>query len=202
MNDNETLMNVESEIEENDNIQSNQEETSQTPNDTDNQKSAENTKDKKADSSKYTPASEIEDFSLPDGVNYDKSLMDEFKDTVKGKLSQEDSQKLIDLVMKNNELSLKSWEAQSNQWINEIQNDREIGGEKLTESLMVAKRAIKQFGGDEAIKLFNENPLYGNNPTLIKLLYKAGLNNPKEDKIVKGSPVGTQRTAEEVMYGK
>jgi hypothetical protein len=180
---------------ENENTQENNDNTN---NQTDNK---ENNTDENKNNNEYKAVEEYEDFNTAENVEYNQDIMAEFKDSIKGKLSQEDAQKLVDIATKNNEMQQQAMQSQFDSWSEEINNDPEFGGDKLQETLFLANRTVEEFSGEDGLKLFKENPMYGNNPTLIKMLAKMSKAHPKEDSTVSGNPAGKDKSAEEVMYG-
>jgi hypothetical protein len=66
--------------------------------------------------------------------------------------------------------------------------DQEFGGEKLSENLSVAKKALDAFGTPELRKLLDDSGL-GNHPEVIRMMYRAG-KAISEDRFVGGSPGG------------
>jgi hypothetical protein len=82
------------------------------------------------------------------------------------------------------------------QWVEGARSDKEFGGEKLTENLAVAKRALDTFGTPELRTLLNESGL-GNHPEIIRAFFRAG-KAISEDKFVtagSGSPKGAKDAA-------
>ena len=60
--------------------------------------------------------------------------------------------------------------------------DKEFGGEKLSENLSTAKKALDQFGTPELRSLLNESGL-GNHPEFIRFMFRAG-KSISEDRYV------------------
>lgn len=118
------------------------------------------------------------DFSVPEGVELDQSLLDSFKPLAKELgLKQEQAQKLVDLhtqvAQKNAEAQTANWEKLQDSWIEATQNDQEFGGEKLEENVAVARKALDAFGND-ALKEFMDYSGAGNHPEVIRFLFKVG----------------------------
>ena len=139
------------------------------------------------DSAKQT-APESYEFKAPDGVVIDDTTISAFSDVAKElNLPQADAQKLIDKV---GPVMAKQQAEALNQlntsWIEGVQADKEIGGAKLQENLAVAKKAMERFGTPALRELLNESRL-GNNPEVIRFMYRAG-KAISEDKFVAGGP--------------
>jgi hypothetical protein len=132
-------------------------------------------------------APEKYEFKIPEGAEVDASVVDAFSDAAKGlKLSQEAAQSVVDKVIP----AMQARQAAQIQaihegWQTSARVDKEFGGEKLTENLAVAKKALDQFGTPELKTLLNASGL-GNNPEVIRLLYRAG-KAISEEKYVGGT---------------
>ena len=119
-----------------------------------------------------------EDFTLPEGVELDQQLMDQFTPLAKElNLTQEQAQKLVDLqtqsLVQEQEARVKEWETQVETWQKEAKDDKEIGGKDFKENLGLAKKALDQFGNDE-LKSFMDYSGAGNNPEVIRFFVKLG----------------------------
>jgi hypothetical protein len=101
-------------------------------------------------------------------------------------LSQDAAQRLLDAVgPKMVERQTAQIEAIRNGWADSSKSDREFGGEKLSENLGVAKKALDAFGTAELRTLLNETGL-GNHPELIRFMFRAG-KAISEDRMVTGA---------------
>lgn len=98
-------------------------------------------------------------------------------------LPQEAAQKLLDKVAPVVEArQLQQMEAVRKQWADTSVTDQEFGGEKLSENLSVAKKALDAFGSPQLRELLEKSGL-GNHPEMIRLMYRAG-KAISEDKYV------------------
>lgn len=151
-------------------------------------------------------APEKYEFKAPEGVTLDSEVLGEFEGIAKElKLSQEDAQKVADLGAK---LSQKFATAQaqavedaSSAWVAAVTADKEIGGEKLTENLASAQKALQAFGSPELRQLLNESRL-GNHPEVIRLMAKVG-KAISEDRMVTGGAGPSRdgaKSAADVLY--
>lgn len=129
------------------------------------------------------------EFKSPEGVEMDKESMGEFEGVAKElKLSQEEAQKVTDIGAK----LAQKWEAKqvetiqqaAAEWAATATADKEYGGDKLTESLTVAKKALDAFGTPELRSLLNDSRL-GNHPEVIRFMVRAG-KAISEDRMVTG----------------
>lgn len=146
------------------------------------------------------------EFKAPEGVTLDSEVLGEFEGIAKElKLSQEDAQKVADLGAK---LSQKFATAQaqamkdaSSAWVAAVTADKEIGGEKLTENLASAQKALQAFGSPELRQLLDESRL-GNHPEVIRLMAKVG-KAISEDRMVTGGAGPSRdgaKSAADVLY--
>lgn len=129
------------------------------------------------------------EFKAPDGVTLDPEIFGEFEGVAKElKLSQEEAQKVTDIGAK----LAQKWEAKqadviqqaAAEWAASATADKEYGGDKLTDSLTTAKKALDAFGTPELRTLLNDSRL-GNHPEVIRFMVRAG-KAISEDRMVTG----------------
>jgi hypothetical protein len=132
-------------------------------------------------------APEAYEFKAPEGRVFDSEVMASYSQVAKElNLSQESAQRLLDAVgPKMAERQMAMIEATRNGWADSSKSDREFGGEKLSENLGVAKKALDAFGTTELRTLLNETGL-GNHPELIRFMFRAG-KAISEDRMVTGA---------------
>jgi hypothetical protein len=139
-----------------------------------------------ADDQKAQGAPEKYEFKAPEGREFDAELIANFSEVAKElNLSQEVAQKVLDKMGPAVEQrQLQQIEQVRSQWADASRNDKEFGGEKLSENLAVAKKALDQFGTPELRTLLNTSGL-GNHPDVIRFMYRAG-KAISEDRYVGG----------------
>lgn len=132
-------------------------------------------------------APETYEFKAPEGRVFDSEVIAEYSKVAKElNLSQEAAQRVLDAVgPKLAERQAAQIEAVRNGWADNSKADKEFGGDKLTENLGVAKKALDQFGTAELRSLLNESGL-GNHPEVIRFMYRAG-KAISEDQLVIGT---------------
>ena len=132
-------------------------------------------------------APEAYELKAPEGRVIDSEVMASYSQVAKElNLSQESAQRLLDAVgPKVAERQMAMIEATRNGWADSSKSDREFGGEKLSENLGVAKKALDAFGTTELRTLLNETGL-GNHPELIRFMFRAG-KAISEDRMVTGA---------------
>lgn len=139
-----------------------------------------------ADDQKAQGAPEKYEFKAPDGREFDAEVLNNFSEVAKElNLTQDAAQKLLDKMGPIVEQrQIQQIEQVRTQWADASRTDKEFGGEKLSENLAVAKKALDQFGTPELRTLLNESGL-GNHPDVIRFMYRAG-KAISEDRYVGG----------------
>lgn len=146
------------------------------------------------------PAEDYE-ITAPEGVVIDGETSAAFNALSKElALSQEQSQKIVDRIApmiaaqqtKARDTALEGWESAA-------KSDAEFGGEKITESLSVAKRALSQFGSAGLRELLNSTGL-GSHPEIIRLLYRAGKSISEDTIAPQSTSAPTQTDPARVMF--
>ena len=124
------------------------------------------------------------EFTLPENVQMDEAAVNAFSEFAKEVgLSQEAAQKMIDKMAPAMQArQAEAFQATRESWGESSKADKEFGGEKLTENLAVAKKAMDAFGTPELRTLLNESGL-GNHPEIIRAFYRAG-KQISEDRFV------------------
>lgn len=130
------------------------------------------------------------EFSFAEGVEVDPDTLGNLKELAKELgLTQEQAQKIADLGAAQSQkwvaLQEQAITEASTQWVEQVKSDKEIGGDKLSENLGIAKRALDRFGTPELSKLLDESRL-GNHPELIRTMYRIG-KAISDDAVVPGS---------------
>lgn len=153
-------------------------------------------------------APEAYEFKTPEGQTFDASVITAYAEVAKElNLTQDNAQKVLDKVApvlqaRQSELI----QAAQAQWTEGAKADKEFGGDKLTENLGVAKKALDTFGTPELKALLNQSGL-GNHPEIIRAFYRAG-KTISEDKFVggksgssSGATSGTNKSYAERLFG-
>lgn len=133
-------------------------------------------------------APEKYEFKAHEGYEFDSSVINAYSEVAKElNLSQDAAQKVLDKMAP----ALQARQAEQinsirDEWVSLAKSDKEFGGEKMSENLGVARKALDAFGSPELRTLLNESGL-GNHPEVIRLFYRAG-KAISEDRFVGGSP--------------
>lgn len=115
------------------------------------------------------------EFTAPEGKEFDPSVITSFSEAAKkANLSQENAQGILDMMApKLAERQVQHFEKIKADWTAQAKADKEFGGEKISENLGVAKKALEQFGSPELGVLLEESGI-GNHPEVIRFFYRAG----------------------------
>jgi len=140
------------------------------------------------------------DFTLPEGVTVDASVLSEATPLFKELgLTQDQAQKLVDFQAKQVQASSQSQTDSFNQLMNDWQtqskNDKEFGGDKFEENVGIARSAIDSFGTPELKQLLEEHGV-GNHPEVIRFMIKVG-KTVRED-VPGGNTVPTSKAQDRV----
>ena len=82
---------------------------------------------------------------------------------------------LVDFRAKMVADQMGEWETRFSEWRNELVSDKEIGGDKFkTETVPNVLAAAERYGDKELVTLLQTNKMYGENPSLIRMLNRVG----------------------------
>lgn len=157
-------------------------------------------------------APEAYDFKAPEGFELDEKSINEvtpiFKDL---KLSNEEGQKLVDLYAKVSkdaaEAPVKFWRETQQKWLDEVRADPEIG-DKIELVKTTVNKALSSLP-PQLVADFKRQLNFtgaGNNPTIIKVLYKLTSQLVEGSEVRGGGPVEVKHpnaprpTAAEAMF--
>lgn len=173
-----------------DNKQDTDQTTDQTDQDTDKKDQTDQT-DQTTDSTvKAEGAPESYEFVPPEGQKFNPGFIDAYAEVAKKlDLSQEKAQTLIDeMTPVLQKQQIDQLNAVRAQWTEASNADAEFGGDKLDESMAVAKKALEKFGSQELNDLLNTTG-FGNHPEIIRFFYRTG-KAISEDTFVGGHKEG------------
>lgn len=172
----------------------------------DNAAKAEDTKGDDADGDDDEAEAVVyEDFVIPEGTEASEADITDFKGLVgtfndgKG-ISQEDAQKLIDFEAKRVKDQTAEWDERFSEWRGEIAADDKLGGKNLeTKTIPNVLKAVETYGDKDMMDLVKKNKMYGDNPSLIRLLNNVG-EALAEDKLSRGKPAKEKKDAATTLY--
>jgi len=162
---------------------------------------ASQTGDKPADDAAKANEQElVYEFKAPEGVELDKPSTEEFVALAKeAKLSPEVAQKVVDIAVKREQARAEAFAKEVQGWEESVKTDKELGGDKLDETLATARKAI-DLGPPELRALLNSTKM-GSHPAVVKWAYAVG-KALSEDRFVgggSGAPKG-EKSAAQVLY--
>ncbi len=139
-------------------------------------------------------APEKYEFTPPEGVQFDASVIAQFSEVARElNLPQDAAQKVLDKMAPTIQArQAEQLAALREDWATSARADKEFGGDKLTESLGAAKKALDQFGSPEFKTLLNDSGL-GNHPEVIRFMVRAG-KAISEDRFVSGAQGASGRS--------
>ena len=145
--------------------------------------------------SKTEGAPEKYEFTPAEGTQFDEQVIGAFSEIAKElNLTQEAAQKVLDKMAPAIQArQSEQIAAVQSAWANQAKSDKEFGGDKLNESLAVAKKALETFGSPELSALLNESGM-GNHPEIIRAFYRAG-KAISEDRFVGGGAAHSRNDA-------
>ena len=153
-----------------------------------------------------TGAPEQYALKLPDGSLLDAKAVEGIASFAKEQgLSQTQAEKLLlrehEAVARFVEGQNESLNTSTKQWVEQVQNDSELGGVELPKNVETAKRAIMVFGSEELKKQLNESGL-GNHPEFVRFCYRVGKAMANDSFERGGSGTSSKKDMAEVFYGK
>lgn len=137
---------------------------------------------------KSMSAGDYEDFNIPDYVELNEGIMQEFKEfsATKG-LSQKEAQSLIDMQLKVNAEQAEGWFKQTENWAKEIEADEVYGGKNFGKTVSGANAVLSSFDKSGKVTEFLKSSGYGNNPDIIRFLADIHKKHMADDVIIPGS---------------
>ena len=147
-------------------------------------------------------APEAYEFTPPEGHVLDDGVIGKFSEVAKElNLPQDKAQKVLDVMAPAiAERQAAALQSMTQEWAESARADKEFGGEKLTESLASAKKALDAFGTPELVTLLNESGI-GNHPDVIRFMVRAG-KAISEDGFVLGGRGASSAATPQNLYSK
>ena len=129
---------------------------------------------KEGDAEASTEVPEAYEFTMPEGVEIDKAMVEKFSPVFKDlELSQEKAQKLVDIyaqqVADGEAAALDAHEKQREEWRGQIKSEPDY-----ERTLSLAKRAVDRFATDPETKQLLTQTWLGDNPAIVKFLASVG----------------------------
>jgi len=156
---------------------------------------------KSEDSTAETQPADVDyEFTLPDGFTANEELTGDLKALAKENgLSKEAAQKFADLGVKMQQQQADQWQAQVDQWAEDVKADKDIGGEKFEQNISLAKQALDKFGGQD-LKDLLQSTGFGNHPAIVKAFYNIGKSVSNDVLVVSNGSSKETKDAASVMF--
>jgi hypothetical protein len=118
------------------------------------------------------------DLKMPDGVEVDAAMLDQFAPTFKDlglttKQAQALTDKFIEAQTRNGESQAQTWAKMTQDWVDQAKADPEIGGGKWDTTVQTASGIVKRYGNDAFRDYLNASGA-GNHPEMIRFMAKVG----------------------------
>ena len=114
-------------------------------------------------------------FELPEGVEADSELLDEFASLAReNSLPPATARKILDLEVKNIQRQVEAFSRQQNAWRDEIHGDPEFGGARLDSTVASARKALSAYDPDGTLLPELNRTGYGNHPGIVRFLARVG----------------------------
>lgn len=128
----------------------------------------------------------IAEFAKKQGLSNEKAQdLLNFQNETISKFVDRETQKLV--------------ERSNNEWVNEIKNDKEIGGESYSKNVELAKRVLQRFADKKLMEDLNATG-YGNHPELVRTFVRIG-KSMADDTLVINKTSKENIPMEELFYG-
>lgn len=160
---------------------------------------------KPADAAPAKVVPEKYDLKPPEQSHLDAKDLERIAADAKARgLSQEEAQKLLE---RDNGILASYAERQKEQfaqtrttWVEAIKTDKELGGDKLSKNMELAKRALDRFGSQSFKDALNETGL-GDHPELVRVFYRIGKLMANDSTVLGGDHAGAKKSTAEILYG-
>ena len=145
------------------------------------------------------------EFTMPDGVELDAKLVEQFDPVLRDlKLTNEQANKLAGVLATARAADAKAAEEafaeQVAGWAKQAQDDKELGGAAFDENVRSAQKAIAAFASPELKTLLDSTGL-GNHPELLKFCMRIGKAIGEDTHNGTASAGGGQRSLADRLWG-
>ncbi|MBL4859826.1 MAG: hypothetical protein JKX96_02880 [Acinetobacter sp.] len=162
--------------------------------------------DDKGDDDDGTEPLTADDFEMPEGVEVDEGMMNDFLEIANNKelSGKERDQALVGLYAKKQQDALdaqyQSWDDTRNAWKTEAKSDKEIGGAAFEENLAHAQKALAHFGSKELME-FGEQYGWADHPEYLRMMVRVGKTLSEDNSSGNQGAGDTQTPIENRWYG-
>ena len=143
------------------------------------------------------------ELKLPEGSKLPETHLEEISSFAKEKkLSNEVAQALLErehsVIAGYEQAQLAGLRQKAESWLNDVRNDKELGGDNFNQTAEYAKRAVEHFGDDQIKQAFDASGM-GNHPAFVKMFSKIG-KLIADDKFVSGNSDGASSDKMDMLY--
>lgn len=143
-----------------------------------NEPNSDGAQDGNADTAEGEGAPEKYEFTAPEGMELDQSMVEQFTPIAKElNLTQEQAQKLVDLhnqsVSSTIEAQAAEWNKTMKEWVDEIKQDKEIGGQVFDENIGIARGVLEKYA-TPGLREVLETSGMGNHPEVVRFITRIG----------------------------
>jgi hypothetical protein len=145
-------------------------------------------------------------FEMPEGVNLDEGLAKAAQPVFKDLgLNQGQADKLTELLVESRARDMNSmnqaYSTQRDNWIKELKEDPNFGGEAFEKNASIAAMVPKRLGTPELVEMLRTTGI-GNNPELVRVFHRVSLElGLREDQPGSGEPASAGSEVEDRLYG-
>lgn len=151
---------------------------------------------------------QYEQFAMPEGVELNEEALVEFQAVAKElDLTQAEAQRFADIGASMVQQAVgaaveglqEQWTNTLSEWVEEIKADKELGGDKLPQTLAVARKAISTFGDEGLMQTLEETGMT-NNPALLRFAHRIGKAMSEDTLHLGRSGSDTAKSAAQLIY--
>lgn len=149
------------------------------------------------------PAEVVYEFKAPEGVVLDDKRIEKFTTIAKDlKLPADKAQALVDLATEVEVARKAEHQAIVAKWVDEITNDKDLGGDKLDTTLATAQKVYSLLPAEEAKALKDMLNVsgFGNHPSVIRLFHSVGKALSEDRFVPSGKAAATNDAPAKRMY--
>ncbi len=145
------------------------------------------------------------DLKLPEGTSLTKEYVAKVASFAKENgLTPTQAQKILERdhtqYVENQKQQTLELDKQINGWVNQVKEDKILGGEKFAENMETAKRGFEKFSTPELRNLLRESG-YGSHPEVVRMFHAIG-KAMADDSFPKGGANKSEAlTAGAILYG-
>lgn len=150
------------------------------------------------------------DFTLPEGIEIAKDVMDKFMPLAKSlNLNQEQAQSLVTLqgefMAQQHKATVDAWNAMNDKWVATSKEHKEFGGVQFDANNKLARKVIETFVPKEELQDLDDALMLtgmGNHPVLRNLLIRVGKKMGSDPMVQSGQSSGNEgpRSLEKRMF--